>query len=79
MVSKAESYEREFFDRTFRFVKQSLIPSETPDAFSSLNSAKVAIVADQEALQTVNGQHMVSLSANLLSRFCRSIDLIMPD
>lgn len=75
----AESYEREFFDRTIKFVEQALFPSDIHVALDKLKSAKVAIVADEETLRTANGQHMIFLAVNLLSRFCRHIDLFMSD
>jgi len=78
MTMKAQNYEREFFDRTFRFVEQSLCPSDVRLALSRLETAKVAIVADEETLKATNGQHMTVLAANLLSRFCRHIDLFVP-
>lgn len=71
------NFEDEFLDRTIRFIKQSLNPPTIKSTLTRLKKTKVAISLCSKVLKTIKGQHMVTLTANLLSRFCWNIDFFL--
>ena len=78
MISK-EKILTEFYSRTGLFAKYSLDYSiETDKYIERLRNVKIAVTGKREILSSFNGQNMLLMSINLLSRFCMNIDLIMP-
>jgi molybdopterin/thiamine biosynthesis adenylyltransferase len=78
--SLPQDFEAKFYSRTLLFAKYALRWKKTPnDAFlmSQLKKAHIAICCNKELLDTPNGQHIVLMSINLLSRFCQNLDLSM--
>lgn len=71
-------FEEQFYDRTRLFTKYAIRwhPQPSSDEIvKKLQELRVAITANKDILNTLNGQHMAFLSANLLARFCKRIDI----
>lgn len=68
----------EFYSRTLLFSKYSVGSGRDLEYLTRLKSMEVAITGSKEILRSFNGQHMLFTVANLLSRFCLSIDLVLP-
>lgn len=78
MIAK-EDFLLEFYSRTALFAKNVLGDAvETDKYLERLRNTKIAITGSREILNSFNGQHMMIMSVNLLSRFCMNIDIIMP-
>jgi molybdopterin/thiamine biosynthesis adenylyltransferase len=75
-----KNFLEEFLSRTIVFAKYNFTSKcEDKQYIETLTSARVAITGNKEVLSTYNGQHMLLMSLNLLSRFCINIDLIIPN
>lgn len=68
----------EFYSRTLPFVRYSVGSDDEVDYLGRLMSIDVAITGSKQILNTLNGQHMLFLTANLLSRLCLSLNIILP-
>lgn len=77
-IKLPDNFVEEFYSRTLLFSKYSVGSGKDLEYFTRLKSIEVAITGPKEILQTFNGQHMLFMIANLLSRFCLSIDLVLP-
>lgn len=77
-IKLPNNFIEEFYSRTLLFSKYSVGSEKDLEYFTRLESREVAITGSKEMLQSFNGQHMLFMIANLLSRFCLSIDLILP-
>ena len=77
-VNIPHNFIEEFFNRTILFSKYSIGSGKDLEYLNRLRSAEVAITGSKEILQTFNGQHMILMVANLLSRTFFNIDLIIP-
>ena len=74
-----KGYIREFYSRTIPFVRNSVGVKDDDVILRKFKSVRVAITGSKEILKTYNGQQMLYMVANLLSRFCLSIDILIPE
>lgn len=75
-----EHFQRDFFDRTIRFVKETISKEKTFDDYLKvLTNIHIGVTGDRHILSTPNGQFMIFMTVNLLSRFCQNIDFVIPN
>jgi len=77
-IKLPDNFIEEFYRRTLLFSKYSLGSEKDLEYFTRLKSREIAITGSREILKSFNGQHMLFMVANLLSRFCLSIDFVLP-